>query len=583
MSQRLTDSRLANVGANTIHQAFSTYTSQFLAIAKRATVRFAQQDWAGMQADAAERLVLYRLMIDLVEAAIRDLLADRLTDKFIWASMKAVYSGIIAGSDDWELAETFFNSVTRRIFSTIGVDTRIEFVDTDFETPPTRGRSPIYRTYQRAATTTDLVTNVLSDFAVGERYADCDGDAALVAARVEAHLAEIGALRTVDRLEMVKMVFYRGMGAYLIGRMFSGSHQIPLVLALLHNENGVGVDAVLLDENSVSILFSFAHSYFQVESGRPYDLIHFLKSIVPRKRDGELYISLGYNKHGKTELYRDLLDHLAHSQDKFEVARGQRGMVMLVFTMPSYDMVFKLIKDHFNYPKDATRKEVTAKYDLVYRHDRAGRLVDAQAFEFLKFSRHRFDDALLEELLQDASQTVHLDGDDIIISHAYMERRVIPLDIYVSEATATAAQAAVIDYGQAIKDMASSNIFPGDMLLKNFGVTRHGRVVFYDYDEVALLEECRFRRMPPATSYEDELAADPWFHVNRGDIFPEEFPHFLGLSGELRHAFDETHADLFTAAYWRDIQKSIRAGELSHIYPYEPEQRLPNHHKAKGV
>lgn len=578
MSQRLTDSRLANVGANTIHQAFATYTSQFLAITQRAGVRFAEEDWTGMQADAADRLVLYRRMIDLVEAAIRDLLGDRLSDKFIWASMKAVYSGIIGGSNDWELAETFFNSVTRRIFSTIGVDARIEFVDTDFETPPTRARSPIYRTYQRMPSSHDLFTAVLTDYAVGERYADCSGDAALIAARVESHLAAIGALRTVDRLEMIKMVFYRGMGAYLIGRMFSGSHEIPLVLALLHGDGGVVVDSVLLDENSVSILFSFAHSYFHVDCGRPYDLVHFLKSIVPRKRAGELYISLGYNKHGKTELYRDLLDHLAHSQDKFEIARGQRGMVMLVFTMPSYDMVFKLIKDHFNYPKDSTRKDVTAKYDLVYRHDRAGRLVDAQAFEYLKFDRQRFDEELLAELLRDASQSVQLVDGDVVVNHAYMERRVIPLDVYIAEATPAAASAAVIDYGQAIKDMASSNIFPGDMLLKNFGVTRHGRVVFYDYDEVALLEECRFRRLPPATSYEDELAADPWFHVNRGDIFPQEFAHFLGLSGDLRAAFDTYHADLFTVDYWRETQKRIRAGELSHIYPYEPVQRLHQQH-----
>lgn len=574
MNQRLTDSRLANVGAGTIHKAYLTYRDQFQAITQRAPTRFADQDWSGRQSDAAERLVLYRRMIDLAEAAIRDLLDDRQEDKFIWAGMKAVYSGAIADHDDWELAETFFNSVTRRLFSTVGVDPRIEFVDTDFETPPTRAHGSIYRTFTRADSTEQLMRTVLQEFAPGRPYRDLNGDAALVAQVVETHLETAGALRVVERLEIIRSVFYRGMGAYIIGRLFSGSHQMPFILALIHADEGVVVDAVLLDENSASILFSFAHSYFHVDITRPYDLVHFLRSMMPRKRTGELYISLGYNKHGKTELYRDLLDHLDHSDDRFEVARGQRGMVMLVFTMPNYDMVFKLIKDHFAYPKDSTRKEVKAKYDLVYRHDRAGRLVDAQGFEYLEFDRRHFSEELLAEFGRDATQTVKVEGDKVVIGHAYVERRVIPLDIYVREAGQTAACSAVVDYGQAIKDMACSNIFPGDMLLKNFGVTRHGRVVFYDYDELCLLTDCTFREMPPAASYEDELSAEPWFHVNEGDIFPQEFAYFLGLSGDLRAEFDAHHADLFRPETWQAMQSAIAAGEITHVFPYSPEQRL---------
>lgn len=574
MSRRLTDSRLANVGADTIHKGFVTYDNQFRAITLRAAERFAAQDWRGMQADAAERLTLYRRIIDLIEAAIRDLLAERIHDKLIWASMKAVYSGLIAGHDDWELAETFFNSVTRRIFTTVGVDHRIEFVDTDFETPPTRSRKPVYRSYSRAATTAETIAAILRDFRFGAPYSDSACRAESIAQAVEAHLDSIGALHAVERIEMIRSPFFRGMGAYLIGRLFSGSHMIPFVLALIHDRHGVAVDAVVLDENSVSILFSFAHSYFHVDVERPYDLVQFLKSIMPRKRTAEIYISLGYNKHGKTELYRDILHHLAYSSDRFEIARGQRGMVMLVFTMPNYDMVFKIIKDHFNYPKDSTRKEVMGKYDLVYRHDRAGRLVDAQAFEYLEFARDRFSEELLEEMRRDASQTVRIEDESVIIAHAYVERRVIPLDIYVREAGEAPARSAIIDYGQSIKDMACCNIFPGDMLLKNFGVTRHGRVVFYDYDELCLLVDCRFRRLPTTDRPEDELSPEPWFHVNQGDIFPEEFRHFLGLNDSLRATFEAHHADLYEVNYWRSVQESLRAGELTHIFPYQPHQRL---------
>jgi len=574
LQQRLSDSRLANVGAKTIHSAFLTYQEQFKQITRRAKRRFEQRDWRGLQNDAAERLGLYRRIIDLVEAAIRDLLGDRLLDKLIWASMKAVYSGRIIDHDDWELGETFFNSVTRRIFTTVGVDPQIEFVATDFETPPTQPKSSIYRTYGRSESTAVLVRRILEDYAFEAPFEELARDAQLVAHEIEAHLRQIGALRSADRVEMIKSGFFRGMGAYLVGRIFSGSHLSPFVLALLHQPEGIVVDGVLFDEDDASVLFSFARSYFHVEVDRPYDLVQFLRTIMPRKRVAELYISSGYNKHGKTELYRDLLHHLAYSDDKFEIARGQRGMVMIVFTMPTYDMVFKLIKDSFNYPKDSTRKDVMAKYDLVFRHDRAGRLVDAQVFEHLEFERSRFTDELLEELLRVASQIVRVEGDSVIIKHAYIERRVIPLDIYVQEADPRAAELAVLDYGQSIKDLAISNIFPGDMLLKNFGVTRHGRLVFYDYDELCLLTECNFRRIPPAYSYDDELASEPWFHVAAGDIFPEEFEHFLGLPDHLRQTLRAHHGDLFTVNFWHTTQKRLAAGELVHIFPYRRRQRI---------
>jgi isocitrate dehydrogenase kinase/phosphatase len=330
----------------------------------------------------------------------------------------------------------------------------------------------------------------------------------------------------------------------------------------------------LLDEDEVSILFSFARSYFHVAIDRPYDLVRFLKTIMPRKRTAELYISIGYNKHGKTELYRDLLHHLAASDDSFEIARGQPGMVMVVYTMPAFDLVFKTIRDYFEYPKRTTRRSVMEKYHLVFKHDRAGRLVDAQEFEHLQFERARFDEALLAELQEEAGKSVDFCEDQIIIKHAYVERRIIPLDIYVREADEAAARAAVVEYGNAIKDLAVSNIFPGDMLLKNFGVTRHGRVVFYDYDELCLLTSCNFRTVPPAPSYEDELAPEPWYSVDENDVFPEQFPHFVGIHGKLRDVFLEHHADLFDVTYWRGVQERLQAGEIIGILPYAEERHL---------
>jgi isocitrate dehydrogenase kinase/phosphatase len=575
MSQPPINSRLIGQGATAIYQAFGTYRSRFKDITRRAPLRFKNRDWHGVRADAIRRLDLYKDAVDRIEIDIRRLLADRVQEKRVWAVVKTAYSGMLIQNDDWELAETFFNSITRRIFATVGVDAEIEFVSSDFEAPPTRIVSKIYHTFKGRESTARLIRKILADYPLIAPFQDLEYDAQQVAEKIEIHLQKMDASGKIDSIDMARSVFYRGMGAYLIGRIFSGSTLVPLAIALLNTADGIMVDGVLLNTDDVSILFSFTRSYFHVEVERPYDLIHFLKTILPHKRIAELYISTGFNKHGKTELYRELLDHMTVCYiDRFNISPGQRGMVMIVFNLPNDDLVFKLIRDRFDTPKKTTRHEIMEKYDLVYRHDRAGRLVDAQTFEYLKFDTSCFSPQLLAELKQDAGRTVWFGNDYIIINHAYVERRVTPLDVFLNEADEPEAQKIVIEWGHAIKDLAVSNIFPGDILLKNFGVTRHGRVVFYDYDELCLLTSCRFRKLPPASEYENEMAAEPWFYVDENDVFPEEFQKFLGLRAPLREVFCEHHKDLFDVSFWQQAQQMIQARELPHIYPYARNCRL---------
>jgi isocitrate dehydrogenase kinase/phosphatase len=569
---RLTDSRLANVGATTMYDAFLSYCATFQAITWRASRRFEAKDWHGRRADAEERLELYKMVVDQTVLQIRQLLANRLHDKLVWVSMKAVYSNLITPRDDWELGETFFNSITRRIFTTVGVDPQIEFVTTDFELPPTPSRGSICRTYEGSQPTADLFRRLILHYHRAAPFAHLEQDCQLVADRIQERLAAEN--RAMQQIEMVSSGFYRGQGAYLVGRILTNQQTIPCVLCLLHGAEGVFVDAVLLDESSVSILFSFTRSYFHVNIGRPYDLVQFIRSLIPQKRMAEIYIALGYNKHGKTELYRDLLRHLAQSDQQFHISPGQKGMVMSVFSLPDYDLVFKVIKDHFADPKKVTRQGVMQQYEMVFRHDRAGRLVDAQSFEYLQFERQRFDEALLAELRATAGQTVCVTDQQVVINHAYVQRRVTPLDVYLQQACPTDARSAIVDYGRAIKDMAATNIFPGDMLLKNFGVTRHGRVVFYDYDELRPLTTCHFRHFPQATTYEDELAAEPWFPIGEQDIFPEEFLRFMGLPPTLQPDFLANHHDLLDATYWQTMQTRIRNNEYIHILPYTQAERL---------
>ena len=566
---------LAKKGANAIKEIFVSYRNQFDEITKRAKSRFEALDWTGMRADAEARLDIYKIEVDNIEMAIRQLLGGQIEDKQVWTNCKVAYAGLVNSRKDRELAETFFNSVTRRIFATVGVDPQIEFVDIDMGIPPPQAKSKVYRSYPGGKSAEDLINKIMADYPLATGFANLEQDAARVAGKIEAFLRKTSQPAAIDRVEMVESVFFRGMGAYLIGRIFCGRTLVPLAIALLNSSEGIFVDAVLLQENDMSILFSFTRSYFHVESARPYDLIGFLKTILPHKRMAELYTAIGFNKHGKTMLYRELLGHLSECRDeRFEISPGESGLVMIVFNMPSDDLVFKLIRDRFGRPKKVTRQQVKGKYRLVFKHDRAGRLIDAQAFEHLKFNDCFFSADLLAQLQSEAAQTVKIEKDQVILTHAYVERRVTPLNIYLQEADSAAARSAVIDFGAAIKDLAVSNIFPGDILLKNFGVTRHGRVVFYDYDELCPLTACNFRKIPQSANYDDELASEPWYVVDENDVFPQEFKKFLGLPAHLLETFFKHHSDLLDVAFWQKAQAAIKAGEQSHIFPYAQSRRL---------
>jgi isocitrate dehydrogenase kinase/phosphatase len=568
--------RLAKRGATSIFRAFDAYSREFQAITHQAKARFETRDWHGLQHDAWKRLDLYPSVVADTVTEIRALLDVSERDKKLWATMKSAYIDLICNREDIELAETFFNSVSRRVFTTIGVDPRIEFLFSELDSSLKTIHRPIFRRYPADWPLPEVIEAVLFACAFKAPWNDLHRDARLVAEAIKREFNSIPGrdLASIESIDVIPSVFYRNQGAYLVGRIVCRDQMIPLTLALHHAPSGIAVDAALLTAEEASIVFSFTRSYFHVEVFCSSELVAFLKSIMPRKPIAELYIAIGHNKHGKTQLYRDLMQHIGQSTDMFEIARGDRGMVMCVFTLPSFDIVFKVIRDRFAYPKNSTRREVMERYQLVFKHDRAGRLADVQEFEHLAFARSRFSEPLLAELASECSDTVVIGPRVVEIKHVYVERRMTPLNLYVREAEFSAARDAIIDYGQAVRDLAATNIFPGDMLLKNFGVTRHGRVVFYDYDELCLVTDCNFREMPTASDDYDDCASEPWFYVGPNDIFPEEFINFMGLGGELRQCFLSSHGELLTPQYWSRIQTRHRAGELLDITPYRSHRRL---------
>jgi isocitrate dehydrogenase kinase/phosphatase len=456
----LTDSRLAALCADAVQRAFADYESRFYEITRRARQRFLASDWGGSYADAGERLHLYSEVLDNLTAEVRTLMGDRLTKRAIWMEIKAVYSSLIARSASWEIAESFFNSLTRRVFTTAGVDQTIEFVDTDFDAPATVSVHELSRVYS-GGRVDELLYRLLSDTSAGgfagEEWADLRGSAKLAAQRIETHLFGADSARPDVILEILSHVFYRGAGAYFVGRARWNGDSIPLALCLRHRgKHGLELDAVLLGEVDLAILFSYTRAYFRVELVCPYELVRYLRQLMPRKRLVDLYNAIGFHRHGKTELYRDFVAHLRTSADRFVAAEGARGMVMIVFTLPSYDLVFKLIRDRFDPPKEGDRNDVIRRYRLVFEHDRAGRLVEAHEFEHLRFSRDRFDPALLADLRKHAASTVRFEADDVVLGHVYLERRVQPLNLFFNQGDDRTAAAAACDYGQAIKDLAAS-------------------------------------------------------------------------------------------------------------------------------
>ena len=551
-------------------EAFAHYNAEFRAITRRAPLRFDARDWRGSQRDAVERIELYDHCVNQTIAELRPALGAAATDRSLWRQIRAEFAAQITDLPDPEFTKTFFSSISRRLFGTVGVAPDIEFVATDLDPLADIHSAVGTNTYFNHGSLPLLIEDLLGDVRFRSPWRDLDKSIAHVTAEVQAHLQAGGERREVRKVEVIRPVFYQISRAYIVGRIVGRDFTLPLVIALKNTDGGVLVDAVMLAEADVSIVFSFTRSYFHADLERVAEAVVFLKSIMPRKPVSELFTVLGRARQGKTERYRELMRNLEHTSDLFVHAAGERGLVMVCFTLPSFDVVFKVIRDRFAYPKTVLREEVMAKYRMVFVHDRAGRLVDAQEFRRLRFPRARFAPQLLDELQREAAGTVHEDGADLVFDHMYIERRMTPLNLYLREAPSADAERVVLDYGQCIRDLAYTNIFPGDLLLKNFGVTRHGRVIFYDYDELCRVTDCNFREVPQPSDPDDEMRGEAWFYVADNDIFPETFLNFLAFSDTQRAALLRVHGEIVTAAFWRGVQQRLADGDVMEVLPYQP-------------
>ncbi|MET1077978.1 MAG: bifunctional isocitrate dehydrogenase kinase/phosphatase [Pseudomonas sp.] len=561
--------------ARLILDGFDDYREHFRQITDGARERFERAQWQEAQQASAARINLYEEKVSEVGQRLRQTFREeQLLDVGQWPLVKSAYIALIDLRFDDELAETWFNSIFCGLFSHDCISDGSMFVHTTRPSLRSHGRAAQTRTYIPRVNLTGMLAQVLEDYRFGVPYEDLPRDLARLELQLRENLPDWVCKDPALCMELFSSVLYRNKGAYLVGRIYTRDEQWPLVIPLLHREGlGIQVDALITDEAEVSIIFSFTRSYFMVDVAIPAEFVGFLKRILPGKNLAELYTSIGFYKHGKSEFYRSLINHLATTDDRFIMAPGVRGMVMSVFTLPGFNTVFKIIKDRFSPSKNVDRNTVIEKYRLVKSVDRVGRMADTQEFADFRFPLSKFEPECLAELLEVAPSTVVVEGDVVLVRHCWTERRMTPLNIYLEHANEAQIRDALEEYGLAIKQLAAANIFPGDMLLKNFGVTRHGRVVFYDYDEICYLTEANFRRIPPPRYPEDEMALEPWYSVAPLDVFPEEFPRFLFADVRLRRLFNELHGDLYQAEYWQGLQAAIRAGKVIDVFPYRRKEK----------
>ena len=580
---KLLSSQIAFDIARVILDGFDKHYSLFRQASQAARDHFERMTWKEAQAQARERIAFYDSRVGECVQLLEDEYEEaELTDS-VWREVKLHYIGLLMDHRQPELAETFFNSVCCKILHRTYFNNDFIFVRPAVSTEyiePAQG-TPTYRVYypQRDGMRHAL-RRMVTNFQLAGEFADLDRDLAQVEERLTSVLADM-ALEPNYQIQVLSSLFYRNKGAYIVGKMINGSRDYPFVIPILHKRKGaLLLDAVLADVGLITTLFSFTRAYFMVDMEVPSAYVKFVRSMLPNKPRSEIYTILGLQKQGKAAFYRDFLHHLEHSSDHFEVAPGIRGLVMVVFSLPSFPYVFKAIKDSFPPPKETTRELVKEKYLLVKYHDRVGRMADTLEYSNVAFPRNRFSDDLLAELKQVAPSLVEEDGDQVIVRHLYIERRMTPLNIWLTDAEATGdkekLEHGVREYGNAIKDLVAANIFPGDMLYKNFGVTRQGRVVFYDYDEIEYISDCNFRTIPAPRNEEDEMASEPWYHVAKNDVFPEQFSVFLLGNPRVRECFMKYHADLLTADYWQQRKDRIQEGQVEDIFPYPQEIRFVN-------
>nr|WP_229805235.1 bifunctional isocitrate dehydrogenase kinase/phosphatase [Alteromonas halophila] len=543
----------------------------FSRITRGAQQRFEQGLWKETQSASKERITIYEQSLSDAVAEIYQLTDVHKMEDTFWSEMKKVYTRLLEGHPQFELAETFYNSVIGRIFKHRKIDNCVMFVLPSRCYLPGQDRQKVIHSFDVTTTVRQMYESIFRVYRYNVPFEDYQRDLDNLETALRKRLTR-EQLASVTAVEILQPTFFRGKAAYIIGRICMPDETLPFVIPLrINDQHALFVDALLTDRKDLSVVFGFARSYFMADTQYPAELAAFLQELLPNKKHFELYMALGHYKHGKTVFYRNFLQHLDQSDDHFEAAPGIRGLVMMVFHLPSYGVVFKIIKDEFAESKKITREHVKDRYRLVKMSDRVGRMADTHEYVNFRLPLSRLSPELISELEATCASSLVFTEDELIIRHLYIERKMTPLNLFLEQETdENKIKNAINELGLCIKQIALANIFPGDMLHKNFGITRHGRVIFYDYDEICLMSERNFRSLPQS---DDPYAIDT-MSVAPNDVFPEQFEHFIVGKKPFKQLLKTLHGDIMSPDYWKNVQQITARGEVQNFTPYNPAMRF---------
>ncbi|MBB1402096.1 bifunctional isocitrate dehydrogenase kinase/phosphatase [Pseudoalteromonas sp. SG45-1] len=574
---------IASKLARSVFAGFEAMFSQFLNITLGAQSRFEQRQYHSVQSAMRERLQVYEREVKNVSEAVRVIAYAELTCPQTWQLAKNIYGDMVENHENKPIAHTFFNSTFGAIWDDKKIRTVHLFVlKAKYRSEPRSYESLVSRVslhngFNNAVKT--LITNQVFRVPFSHLELDVATLQSTLMQGAKQQCKQVYELINLNDgyIEYANSLFFRNKACYLIGRCIAkNGDNMPFAIAILNTDEGLKLDAVMMGADQLSLLFGFARTYFMVDTDKPARYVDYLSVLMPHKQRFELFNAIGFIKHAKTEFYRYKVDTTKNSPANFKYVKapGTPGMVMLVFTIEGLDYVYKVIKDKFSAPKTATKAQVIDKYNFVKQADRVGRLVDTHEFRYLAFDLSRFSDELLEQMKNQIGSSMVISGKALILKHVYVERKMTPLNLYINQCDNKTLESVMHDYGKAIKELAGANIFPGDMLMKNFGVTRWGRVVFYDFDEICPLTDCNFREVPQTQNALEELSSNSYFDIAENDIFPSQFKVFFSANEVAFNYFNNEHSNLFLATFWQDCQQQVHNGYLPDVYPYKQSWRF---------
>lgn len=574
--------RLEEKIAGLIFSSFHTYYLKYEGITGRAKYRFLNREWAQDVQDGVSRINLHPEIMGKLKEDVRHVQPDENFIRQHWREIRTSYMRLVKEKSQVgnayrrDLVHTYFYMAQRIFFPRDSIDDPMGLVWDNRANPSIVPGFVVKYEQGRSGQLRKLLAKIINKSPFSGHLAHAQDDALLGARALELGLQNHGKnIEDLSSLELLSPVFYQTKRAYQVGRVvFKSGEFLPMVLGYAHPESGVQLDVVLVGEKDVSPLFSYTRSNFHVDVSAYREMVEYLVQMLPNKNRIDFLAAIGFHNPAKEYLKASLRAKLARPNAHFDFAIGVKGNATDVFSVTGFPFVFKIPRELSKKIDFVGRERIIENYRYVHRIDRVGRMLDGLRFQNMRFKKTNFTPELLAYLQENSPSHVRGEGDDVVFDDIFVQKKVIPLNVYLERADDKHTRSALIGLGECIKELISVGIFPGDLMAKNFGVDSDGKVVYYDYDDVDSVSKFQFRNIPAARNDDEEtMALTDRITAGDYDIFPEQIATFLLRPKDLE-MFRLYHADLLRAEGWNKLKQSYESGEIPDLFPYPESKRL---------